>query len=47
MSGGPECDGVGAMADREDAPKGFGALSDQEPVIEEATYKHCDSFGRR
>jgi hypothetical protein len=44
--GSPECDGVGAMADGEDAPKGFGPHSDQEPVLEEAVSKHCNSFGR-
>jgi hypothetical protein len=44
--GSSEGDGVGAMADGEDAPKGFGPHSDQEPVLEEAVSKHCNSFGR-
>ncbi len=41
---GIQCYGVGAMADLEDAPKGFGAHSDQERVLEEAIYKHVQFF---
>jgi acetylornithine deacetylase/succinyl-diaminopimelate desuccinylase-like protein len=37
---GVQCYGVGAMVDEEDAPKGFGAHSDQERLLEEALYKH-------
>ncbi len=37
---GVQCYGIGAMADIEDAPKGFGAHSDQERILEEAVYKH-------
>ena len=33
---GVQCYGVGAMMDEEDAPKGFGAHSDQERILEEA-----------
>ena len=36
--------GVGAMVDLEDAPKGFGAHSDQERILEEAVYKHMQFF---
>jgi len=33
---GVQCYGIGPMTDREDAPKGFGAHSDQERILEEA-----------
>ena len=33
------CFGIGPMIDSEDAPKGFGAHSDQERILEEALYK--------
>jgi len=36
--------GVGAMVDEEDMPKGFGAHSDQERILEEALYKHVQFF---
>ena len=41
---GVQCYGVGAMVDEEDAPKGFGAHSDQERILEEALYKHVQFF---
>jgi acetylornithine deacetylase/succinyl-diaminopimelate desuccinylase-like protein len=41
---GINCYGVGAMTDTEDAPKGFGAHSDQERILEEAVYKHVQFF---
>jgi acetylornithine deacetylase/succinyl-diaminopimelate desuccinylase-like protein len=41
---GMQCYGVGAMVDEEDAPKGFGAHSDQERILEEALYKHVQFF---
>ena len=41
---GIQCYGVGAMVDEEDAPKGFGAHSDQERIVEEAVYKHAQFF---
>jgi acetylornithine deacetylase/succinyl-diaminopimelate desuccinylase-like protein len=41
---GVQCYGVGAMSDQEDAPKGFGAHSDQERILEEAVYKHVEFF---
>src|SRR5215469_1007107 len=41
---GVQCYGVGAMADEEDAAKGFGAHSDQERILEEALYKHVQFF---
>jgi len=41
---GVQCYGVGAMQDDEDAPKGFGAHSDQERILEEAVYKHVQFF---
>ncbi len=41
---GVQCYGIGAMADLEDAPKGFGAHSDQERILEEAVYKHVRFF---
>jgi acetylornithine deacetylase/succinyl-diaminopimelate desuccinylase-like protein len=41
---GVQCYGVGAMSDVEDAPKGFGAHSDQERILEEAVYKHVEFF---
>ena len=31
--------GIGPMVDVEDAPKGFGAHSDQERILEEALHK--------
>jgi acetylornithine deacetylase/succinyl-diaminopimelate desuccinylase-like protein len=43
-SKGIQCYGVGVMADLEDAPKGFGAHSDQERVLDEAIYKHVQFF---
>jgi acetylornithine deacetylase/succinyl-diaminopimelate desuccinylase-like protein len=36
---GVQCYGIGSMIDEEDAPKGFGAHSDQERILEEALYK--------
>jgi acetylornithine deacetylase/succinyl-diaminopimelate desuccinylase-like protein len=39
---GVQCYGVGPMIDAEDGPKGFGAHSDQERILEEALY----TFGR-
>ncbi len=36
---GVECYGVGPMTDSEDGPKGFGAHSDQERILEEALHK--------
>jgi acetylornithine deacetylase/succinyl-diaminopimelate desuccinylase-like protein len=36
---GVECFGIGPMTDSEDGPKGFGAHSDQERILEEALYK--------
>jgi acetylornithine deacetylase/succinyl-diaminopimelate desuccinylase-like protein len=36
---GVECYGVGPMRDVEDGPKGFGAHSDQERILEEALHK--------
>jgi acetylornithine deacetylase/succinyl-diaminopimelate desuccinylase-like protein len=36
---GIECYGVGPMIDSEDGPKGFGAHSDQERILEEALHK--------
>ncbi len=41
---GVQCYGIGAMADQEDAAKGFGAHSDQERILEEAVYKHVRFF---
>jgi acetylornithine deacetylase/succinyl-diaminopimelate desuccinylase-like protein len=41
---GVACYGVGAMLDEEDGPKGFGAHSDQERLLEEALYKHVQFF---
>jgi acetylornithine deacetylase/succinyl-diaminopimelate desuccinylase-like protein len=38
-SKGVQCFGIGPMVDEEDAPKGFGAHSDQERILEEALYK--------
>jgi acetylornithine deacetylase/succinyl-diaminopimelate desuccinylase-like protein len=43
-SKGTQCYGIGAMSDIEDAPKGFGAHSDQERILEEAVYKHVQFF---
>jgi acetylornithine deacetylase/succinyl-diaminopimelate desuccinylase-like protein len=36
---GVQCYGVGPMTDSEDGPKGFGAHSDQERILEEALHK--------
>jgi len=36
---GVQCYGIGPMVDDEDAPKGFGAHSDQERILEEALYR--------
>jgi acetylornithine deacetylase/succinyl-diaminopimelate desuccinylase-like protein len=36
---GVQCYGIGPMADIEDGPKGFGAHSDQERILEEALHK--------
>ncbi len=36
---GMQCYGVGPMTDSEDGPKGFGAHSDQERILEEALHK--------
>jgi acetylornithine deacetylase/succinyl-diaminopimelate desuccinylase-like protein len=36
---GVQCYGIGPMIDEEDAPKGFGAHSDQERILEDALYK--------
>ena len=41
---GIQCYGVGPMVDEEDAPKGFGAHSDQERILEAAVYKHVQFF---
>jgi acetylornithine deacetylase/succinyl-diaminopimelate desuccinylase-like protein len=41
---GVQCYGVGAMRDEEDPPKGFGAHSDQERILEEAVWKHVQFF---
>ena len=38
-SKGVQCFGIGPMVDEEDAPKGFGAHSDQERLLEEGLYK--------
>jgi len=35
---GVECFGIGPMVDSEDGPKGFGAHSDQERILEEALF---------
>jgi acetylornithine deacetylase/succinyl-diaminopimelate desuccinylase-like protein len=36
---GMQCYGIGPMLDSEDGPKGFGAHSDQERILEEALYQ--------
>src|SRR5579872_102488 len=36
---GVQCYGIGPMVDEEDGPKGFGAHSDQERLLEDALYK--------
>ena len=36
---GVQCYGIGPMTDIEDGPKGFGAHSDQERILEEALHK--------
>lgn len=41
---GIQCYGIGPMTDAEDAPKGFGAHSDQERILEESVYKHLQFF---
>ena len=38
-SKGVQCYGIGPMTDEEDGPKGFGAHSDQERLLEDALYK--------
>ncbi len=38
-SKGVQCYGIGPMIDEEDGPKGFGAHSDQERILEDALYK--------
>ena len=38
-SKGVQCYGIGPMVDEEDGPKGFGAHSDQERLLEDALYK--------
>jgi len=39
---GVQCYGIGPMVDEEDAPKGFGAHSDQERLLEIALYKFIE-----
>jgi acetylornithine deacetylase/succinyl-diaminopimelate desuccinylase-like protein len=39
---GVQCYGIGPMVDEEDAPKGFGAHSDQERLLEDALYKFVE-----
>lgn len=41
---GIQCYGIGAMTDVEDAPKGYGAHSDQERILVDAAYKHLQFF---
>ena len=36
---GVQCYGIGPFTDIEDGPKGFGAHSDQERILEEALHK--------
>ncbi|HEX5965076.1 MAG TPA: hypothetical protein VFY51_04065 [Pyrinomonadaceae bacterium] len=36
---GVQCYGIGPMIDIEDAPKGYGAHSDQERILEEGLHK--------
>lgn len=36
---GVQCYGIGSMVDEEDGPKGFGAHSDQERILEDAFYR--------
>ena len=36
---GVQCYGIGRMIDIEDGPKGFGAHSDQERILEERLHK--------
>ncbi len=36
---GMQCYGIGPLTDSEDGPKGFGAHSDQERILEEALHK--------
>jgi len=36
---GVQCYGIGPMTDIEDGPKGFGAHSDQERILEEALHR--------
>jgi acetylornithine deacetylase/succinyl-diaminopimelate desuccinylase-like protein len=36
---GVQCYGIGPMTDNEDTPKGFGAHSDQERILEDALHK--------
>ncbi len=42
-SKGVQCFGIGPMIDSEDGPKGFGAHSDQERILEESLYKFVRS----
>src|SRR5262249_14287404 len=37
--GGVQCYGIGPMTDSEEGPKGFGAHSDQERILEEALHQ--------
>ncbi len=39
---GMQCYGIGAMVDEEDGPKGFGAHSDQERILESSLYKFLE-----
>ncbi|MDX1978708.1 MAG: M20/M25/M40 family metallo-hydrolase [Bryobacteraceae bacterium] len=41
-SKGIQCYGIGSMVDQEDGPKGFGAHSDQERILESALYKFVE-----
>jgi len=41
-SKGVQCYGIGPMVDEEDGPKGFGAHSDQERILENALYKFLE-----
>ena len=36
---GTQCYGIGPMIDAEDGPKGFGAHSDQERILEESLHQ--------
>jgi acetylornithine deacetylase/succinyl-diaminopimelate desuccinylase-like protein len=39
---GIQCYGIGSMVDEEDGPKGFGAHSDQERILESSLYKFVE-----